>query len=172
MHCHTASVQWAVELLQCAGPPAGGRGILPKGRSLPTERNCCNVLPNCPGAVGSGTHVMTYLAAWGQWAMELLQHTASLRGRQWAMALQRTASLPGGSGQSNSSNALPQCLGAVGSATPAMQCLTAWAQWTVEFLQRTATRPRGSGEWNAYNALPHCHGAVGGASLAMQCHAA
>ena len=26
MHCHTAWGQWAVERLQCAGPPAGGTG--------------------------------------------------------------------------------------------------------------------------------------------------
>ena len=35
----------------------------------------------------------------------------------------------------NSCNALPHCLGAVGSATPAMHCLTAWEQWAVELLQ-------------------------------------
>ena len=52
---------------------------------------------------------MHYLTALGQWAVELLQCTALL---------------PGGSGQcnSNSCNALPHCLGAVGSGTPAMHC--------------------------------------------------
>ena len=39
--------------------------------------------------------------------------------------VQCTASLPGGSGQCNSCNTLPHCLGAVGSATAAMHCLTA-----------------------------------------------
>ena len=34
--------------------------------------------------------------------------------------LQCTASLPSGSRQCNSCNALPHCLGAVGSATPAV----------------------------------------------------
>ena len=59
-----------------------------------------------------------------------------------------SSSLPGGSGQWNSCNTLPHCLGAmgsaapamhclphclgaVGSATPAMHCLTAWGQWTL-----------------------------------------
>ena len=60
---------------------------------------------------------MHCLTAWGQWAVELLQCTAAL---------------PGGSGQCNSCNALPHCLGAVDSATPAMHCLTAWGQWAVE----------------------------------------
>ena len=56
---------------------------------------------------------MHYLTALGQWAVELLQCTASL---------------PGGSGQCNSCNALPRRLGAVGSGTPAMHCLTALGQ--------------------------------------------
>ena len=60
--------------------------------------------------------------------------------------LQYTASLLGGSGQCNSCNTLPHCLGAVGSATPAIHCLTALG---------------GSGQWNSCNTLPHCLGAVG-----------
>ena len=49
--------------------------------------------------------------------------------QQWAVQLlQYTAALPWGSGQCNSCNALPRCPGAVGSATPAMHCLTAWEQ--------------------------------------------
>ena len=51
--------------------------------------------------------------------------------------LQCTASLSGGSGQCYSCNALPNCLGAVGSATPAMHCLTAWEQLAVQLLQCT-----------------------------------
>ena len=54
---------------------------------------------------------MHCLTAWGQRAVELLQCTASL---------------PGGSGQCNSCNAPPRCLGAVGSGTLAMHCPTAW----------------------------------------------
>ena len=48
--------------------------------------------------------------------------------------LECIATLPGGSGQWNSCNALPHCLGALGSATPAMHCLTVWVQWAVELL--------------------------------------
>ena len=69
---------------------------------------------------------MHCLNAWGQWAVQLLQHTASLGG---------------GSGQCNSFNTLPHCLrqwalellqytsslpGAAGTATPAVHCLTTW----------------------------------------------
>ena len=90
----------------------------------------------------------------GQWAVELLQCTASL---------------PGGSGQCNSCNALPHCPGAVGSTTPAMHRLTAWGQWTAQLLQCTASLPWGSGQWNPCNALPHCLGAVDSATPAMHC---
>ena len=69
---------------------------------------------------------MHYPTAWGQWAVDLRQYTAAL---------------PGGSGQRNSCNALPHCLGAVGSGTPAMHCLTAWEQWAVQLLQCTASLP-------------------------------
>ena len=105
---------------------------------------------------------MHCLTAWGQWAVELLQCTASL---------------PGGSGQRNSCNALPHCLGAlgsatsaihcrtalgaVGSATPAMHCLSALGQWAAELLQRTASLPGSSGQCNSCNALPHCPGGSG-----------
>ena len=51
--------------------------------------------------------------AWGQWALEFLQ---------------RTAPLPGGSGQWKFCNALPHCLWAVGSATPVMHCHLAWGR--------------------------------------------
>ena len=34
---------------------------------------------------------------------------------------------------------------AVGGATPAMHCLTAWGKWAIELLQCTASLPRGSG---------------------------
>ena len=75
--------------------------------------------------------------------------------------LQYTASLPWGSGQCNSCNALPHCLGAVDTATPAMHCPTALGQWAVELLQSTASLPGGSGQCNSCNALPHCLGAAG-----------
>ena len=78
--------------------------------------------------------------AWGQWAVDLVQYTASL---------------PGGSGQWTSCNTLPHCLGALGSGTPAMHCLTAWGQKVVQLLQGTASLPGGSGQWTSCNALPH-----------------
>ena len=57
--------------------------------------------------------------AWGQRAVQLLQYTASLLG---------------GSGQWDSCHAPPHCLGTVGSATPAMHCLTACGRWAVQLL--------------------------------------
>ena len=45
--------------------------------------------------------------------------------------MERTALLPGGIGRCKSCNALPHCLGAVGSGTPVMHCLTAWGQWAL-----------------------------------------
>ena len=95
---------------------------------------------------------MHCLTAWGQWAVELLQCTASL---------------PGGSGQCNSCNALPHCLGALGSAIFAIQCRTAWGQWAAQLLQCTASLAGSSGQCNSCNALPHCLGAVGSATPAM-----
>ena len=134
-------------------PPSwGGRGVLPKRRSLPKEQNSCNTLPHYPG----------------QWAMQLLQYTATLPWGQWAVELlQCTVSLPGG----------------MGSATPAIHCLTAWGQWAVQLLQCTATLPRGlgsatpaihcltawgSGQWISCNTLPHSLGAVGSGAPAMR----
>ena len=66
-------------------------------------------------------------------------------------------------------NALPHCLGAVGTAAPAMQCLTAWGQWAVQLLQCTASLPEGSGRCSSRNAVPRCRGAVGSAAPAMHC---
>ena len=86
--------------------------------------------------------------------------------------LQCTTPLPGGSGQCNFCNALPHCPGALGSATPAMQCLTAWGQWTVQLLQCTASLLGGSGLCNSCNALPHRLGAVGSETFAMHCRTA
>ena len=76
-------------------------------------------------------------------------------------------------------------LGAVGSATPALHCLTAWGQWAVQLPQYTAALPGGSGQrnscnallhwlggsgqWTSGNTLPHCLGAVDSATPAMHC---
>ena len=83
--------------------------------------------------------------------------------------LQSTAPLPGPSGQRNSCNALPQCLGAAGSATPAKHCRTVWGQWAVQLLQCTASLPGSSGQCNSCNTLPHRLGAVDSATPAMHC---
>ena len=101
---------------------------------------------------------MQCLTVWGQWAVQL-------------QLLPRTASLPGGSGRCNFSNARPHCLGAVGSATPAMHRLTALGQWAVKLPQCTTSLPGGSGQCNSNscNALPHCPGAVGSGTPAMHC---
>ena len=104
------------------------------------------------GALGSGTPAMHCLTAWEQWAVQLLQCTASL---------------PGGSGQCSFCNALPHCLGAVDSAISAMHYPTAWGQWAVDLRQYTDARPGGSGQCNSCNALPHCLGAVGSGTPAM-----
>ena len=214
MHCHTAWGQWAVELLQCtATPPGGGgqwnscntrahrlggRGVLPRRRSLPKNGtpamhchtaggqwavqllqrtatlpggsgkwNSCNALPHRLGAVGSGTPAMRGPTSWGDG--EACPGGGHCLTKE---LLQCIATLPGGSGQWNSCNALPHCLGAVGSGTPAMHCLTAWGQWAVELLQCTATLPGGDGQCNSCNAPPHCLGAVGSGTPAMHCHTA
>ena len=65
--------------------------------------------------------------------------------------LQCTATLPVDSGQWNSCNVLPHCMGAVG----------------VQRLQCTAALPGGSGQWNSCNAVPHSFGAVGSGTPAM-----
>ena len=102
--------------------------------------------------------------------MELPQYTASLPGGQWAVELlQYTAALPGGSGQWNSRNTLPHCLGAVDSGPSATHCLPGWGQWAVLLLQHTAPLPGGSGQLNSCNTLPHCLGAVGSRIPAMHC---
>ena len=66
-------------------------------------------------------------------------------------------------------NALPHCLEAMGSATPAMHCLIACGQWAVKLLQCSATLPVGSGQCNSCNALPHCLWAMGSVTRAMHC---
>ena len=108
-------------------------------------------LPLSLGAVGSATPAMHCITACGQCAVELLLCTATLsRGsglsNLWAVEfLQHTASLPWGSGQWNSYHPLPHCLGVVGRATPAIHCHTAWGRWAVELLQFAGPSPGGMG---------------------------
>ena len=166
MHCPSAWEQWAADPLQYTASLPGGSGrcnscnamtaSLPGGSG---QCNFCNALPHYPGAAGSAPPAMHCLTARGQWAVQLLQCTASLPWGQWAVELlQCTASLPLGSRQCNSCNALPHCLGAVDSATPAMPYLTALGQWAVQLLQCTASLPGGSGQCNSCNTLPYFWG--------------
>ena len=120
IRCLTAQGQGAVQLLQYSASLPGGSG----------QCISCNALPHCLGAVGSVTPAIYCLTGSGQRAVGLLQYTLPAWG-QWAVGLpQCTASLPGGSGQCNSYNTPPHCVGAVGSATPAIRCLTAWGECT------------------------------------------
>ena len=103
--------------------------------------------------------------------------------------------LPKGTGQCNPCNALPHCLGAEGSASPAVQrhtregggggstpavlgspswweeesCLGVSRCLKTELLQRGVTLLEGSGDCNRCNALPQCLGAVGGGNPVMHC---
>ena len=194
MHSPTGWGVWAVQLLSCTATPLRGSG----------QWIFYKALPHYLGAVGSAPPAMHCLTSWGQWAVQLPQCTAtSSRGNVWAhqlggrgvvprkrsclktqlsscsalvpavgqwavQLLQCAASLPGGSGQWNSCNALPHCQWAVGSATPAMHCLTAGGHWAVQLLQCNATLPWDSGQCNSRHALPHCVGALGSGTPAMR----
>ena len=145
-HCLTAWGRWAVELLSCTATLPGGSGSC----------NSCNALPHRSGAVGSGTPVMRGPISWGDGEScpgggrclksgtpPMHCHTAW---GQWAVQLmQCTTSLPGGSGQWNSCNALPHCLGSVGNAILAVHCHTAWGRRTVEILQCAGPPAGGTG---------------------------
>ena len=109
----------------------GGHGVLPRGRSLPIERNSFNALPRCLGAVGSGTHVMHCPAAWERRTVQFLQYTATLLG---------------GNVRWNSCYALLLYPGALASGTAAMHCLTAERRWSLELLQCTASLPGQNGQ--------------------------
>ena len=166
-----------MELLQCAGRPWG---VLPKRRPLSKERNPCSALLHCPGVVGSGTPATHSPTAWGQWAVEFLPRTLTLPGgSRQCNSCNASAHQLGGRGylpkrrllpkERNSCKALPRRLGAVGSATPATHCLTAWGQWVVPVLQCTSALPGGSGQWNSCHGMPNCSEAVGSATPVTHC---
>ena len=109
---------------------------------------------------------MPCLTAWGQWAVQLPQFTASWPGGggQWDSCKAWAHRLGGGviltrrwlvPKEGNTYNALPHCLGAVGSATGAVYYLTVWGQWAVLLLQRTGTLPRCTRQWNSCNEQAH-----------------
>ena len=146
MHCHTHWGQCAVELVQYTASLPGGSG----------EWHSCHALPDRLADVDSGTPVMHCLAAWGQWAVQLLQCTATPLGGggQWNSCnahahqlggrgiLARRQSLPK---ERKSCNALPHCLGAVGSANATVHCHNAWGRWAVELLQCAGPPTGGTG---------------------------
>ena len=160
--------------------PNGKRpGCLPKGKGK--RAGLCVLCARCVEVcccIAGPVHSRTWptlpcrrLCAVTQGLIGPLQPTChAARQWQWAVDLLLcTVPLPGGSGQCNSCYALLHCPRAVGSATPAMHCLTAWGQWAVELPQCTAPLPGGSGQRNSCNALPHCPGEVGTATPAMHC---
>ena len=82
--------------------------------------------------------------------------------------LQRTATLPGGTGQCNSCDTLPHLLGVLGRGTAAIDCLTAWGQWVAGLLQCTASLSGGSGQWAA--GLLQCTASLcGGSGHCISC---
>ena len=148
MHRLTASAQWAVGLLQHIASLPGGSGQCYSCNALPHRLRAVDSATRATLCltVGSGNHGAQRLTVWGQWAVNLLQYTASLLG---------------GTGQWNSRNTPPHCLEAVATETPATHRLTARGQWAMELLQCTAALPRGSREWNSFDTLPHCRGGSG-----------
>ena len=130
-----------------------------EGQDVPLVRpSSCNVKGGIPS---SRRYLPTYLPATMQCPTALGLLAVAL--------LQCTPSLPGGSAQWKSCNALCHSLGAVGSLTPAMHCRTAWGQWAVERMQCTASLPGGRKQWNSCNALPLCLGSEGSGTSAMYC---
>ena len=130
-----------------------------------------NAPPDCMCVVCCASPTMHCHKAWGQWAVELLQFTATM---------------PLSSGQRNLCNAVPHFLGAIGSGAPAMHSHIAGGHWVVEILQCTATLlgghpavelqhcttivPRCIGQWNCCNAPPHYLRAARGRTAAMLRH--
>ena len=111
--------------------------------------NSCNALPHCRAAEGRATPTMHCHTACGRSAVDLVQFAGPLAGgigsptreavaASIAVLSQCTTTLPRGSWTCNSCNALPYCLGAVGSRTPVMHCHTAYGRLVVSLLQCTA----------------------------------
>ena len=160
MHCHTAWGHWAVEVLLCTATLSGGSGYWNSYNALPQclgavgSGTPADAPPHCLEAVGSATPAIHCLTASGQWACNSCICTATLlRGGGQLNSCDERAHQLGGRGvlprrrslpkDRNSCNALVHCLGAMGGATPTMNCLTAWGLWAVESLQCTTSLPRG-----------------------------
>ena len=111
MHCLTAWGQWAVELLTCSAslPGAVGGGTLATHRPGAWgigQRDFCSASP-----LGSGTLAMHRLTIRGQWAVELLQHIAPVPRALGSGTRATHRPTAWGSGQCNSCDTLPHCLG-------------------------------------------------------------
>ena len=106
---------------------------------------CYNALPPSLWAVGGGVAAMHGHNACGQWALKLLQCTATV---------------PGAVGDGTPTMHCHSTCGAWAMAT--LQCTSTLpaGPWGVELLQCTSTLLGGSGRRKVCNALPHCLGAV------------
>ena len=102
-------------------------------------------LPHCLVAVGSGSLAACHLtaSASGQWAVDLLRHTALLPSgsEQWYSSTTPAKQCCIVSGQWYSRKTQPHCLGAAGSGSPIGHCLTACGQWAVNLLWHTTSLP-------------------------------
>ena len=174
--------RWGAIFFREPGAPAwGGRGVLPRGCSESLARPVGGHLlqrtgrtgPGGTGSPAQGVFGVSCQANGGPSSSENRAHRPGGDGescpRGFRSLLQGQWGAIFFSGQWNSCNALPHCLGAVDSATLAMHCLTVPEQWAVELLQCTTSLPWGSGQWNSCNALPHCLGAADSATSAMHC---
>ena len=181
LQCVHAWGHWVVSLLQYTASVPGGSGQCHFCNTLPHcvegwAKELCKAVPHCLAAAGSGTLAIHLLTVLGQWAVELLQYTASLPRGRVVELLHGTASLPGDTEQWNSCNAPPHCLRAMGGATSAIHCLDAWGHGavTTRGLGTGTTAIHcltawGSGQYNSCNTLPHSPGAVGSGTLPLHC---
>ena len=156
-------------------------------------------MPHCLGAVGSGFAAMQCLPAWGQWAVELPQCTATMpralgngtpamyRHTAWwqgALELVPCTVSPRAGVVGHGTRSI-HCHSACGkwARIRALHCLTARGQWAVVLVLCTASSSGGTrqricamrshttrGHWISYYAVPHCLRAVGSGTRAMHCH--
>ena len=150
--CHTGSRRPTAPCVPCCTISAFG--AVPHCLLLCTSLHCtvCALLHCSCGhrVVGIG-HCFSASAHWA------------------AQPVQRTTSLPRGSGHRNSCKTLPHCLGAVGTGTHAMHRHSVRRQWAVQHVRYTASLPGGSGQCNSCNALLHSMGVVGTGTPAIHC---
>ena len=182
MYCHTAWGHWAVELLQCTVTPPrgggqwtccnarahqlGGRGVLPRRRLPPKDRNSYmpTYLPTTLRRCGSALREFHFPLPLGKEAVYCRSSTAHCP----HAVRQCISGKPAMCGPTNWGDG-ESCPGGGRfrkSGPPAMHCLTPYGQCAVQFLQYTAILPRGSWQWNFCNALPPRLGAVGSGTSA------